>query len=1577
MDESYLSWLRLVPGVSANLARALAERYPDPELLKGASAEDLAAIPGMGADVAARVLELIRTASTSDAAWYRDEPSLYLCPECGSFAGKGSKACPFCGVVFDDDGAASTPASAVEELLQSRNGDAKICTRCGAFLEPGAGACRMCGTEYAAERLAQLPAVDTTPIPEEELSLCTHCGAYLAGGAAHCVICATAIGEERIRDIARNGKGVSKGFLTRWQKAATEGVPTVPPAPVAPRTLVDELRDTERLIDAEPTLEQGWASRARVLVRLGLASEAVACFERAGRISPDHDAAYRQEAINALGPTADLSILPARWAPPVEAARPAPEPRKEPAEIEREVPVKEEAAPPPSDLVLAPAPPPKRPRPIAPSPILPPIPPAEATAIRRAIAYYSRLLEMDAGMRVAWQTKGELLLRLGRKGEADACFQRAADLEIAEREFGRAALSGLQTRGPVRPVRARGGTPWGRTNGRVNGLTNGRHGRTNGRVNGLTNGTGATNGLMSGLARGEGQTNGLVNGNGFTNGGRGTPQRISRPAGLEWTRSLAGVAGVVLLMILAPILASMLATPPPVAGIAIDGSFGDWARVPALYADPAGDASGNPDIDLVAYKATEDSTGLSLYAKVTGVAFQGAAGGTDVLVALIDADGRADTGYDAGRLGAEYAIELVGWDSRVRDAPLSHFRPGANRTDWFGFESAGFAQAASSGSEVEFAIGVDLPRQARILLASVDSLGRADVAEAVVAPGAPALSVRQRTIAPDIITVPAGVGVLRLDLSPTGLPVSVTGANVSKRGSLSDSAISLSLYADDGDGTFTPSDARLGTSAMTQGRATFPLSLTLDRPATWFVVADLAALPMNETFGLALGDISAGGEVSVAASDVSLSYLGGAPPPTVDGAFADWASVPRSTDIAGDVANRSGVPALVNANIDLTEVGSFLSANATFYLRVDGTMLGGIDIPNLRGRTGLPSGDSDADSVPDGVEATLGPGLAYDFNNDNVSDANANGDADGDGVGDWPSGPDLWLNTTIPAWYPSPYAGANVSRYIGPVAPRTLEGVDSAIVYIDGDNRTGTGLAVTSGTATYGLDWAVVVVGRHGTVRSSELYQYRAGPGIPWDFVVAVPGAVDTSRLEVSVPASVLNLSAAYRTLYYATDWQLSFDTALPVPPGRSAPSGPGTRSPLGNNVVINEISSRPNPEWIELANPTAGSISLAGWTLQLQRGSGWTTIYTFPLGSTIGAWGSGLQYLVANLAGASLPNGGGTIRLQDATATTVDLTSYPNMGDGSSWSRFKDPTTGKPMDSDNDNADFYVSATPTKGAPNDRHRPTITVAKTANKVTAAPGDSITYTIYYNNTNTGRSNHVWINDTLPAQVTYTSASAAPTGNSGQNYFWHFTNVAPNSLNLFTVTVSVNAGVANGVSLVNRAVLEYTDQLNQKMTGSSAWRNLTVSRPVITVAKIGDKATAVPGDTIVYTIFYNNTGSASAQDVWINDTLPADVTFLGSSAAPSGSSGQTYRWHFTAVGVGPHSFTITVSVNLNATSSLLVNWVFLNYTTQNGYPLPPSSASWTTSIPEFSHFALVALVPLLFLGIRRIRRGRKE
>src|SRR2546425_12170888 len=160
MDESYLSWLRLIPGVSSNLARRIAERYPDPEILKGARPADLAMVPGITEDIASRVLDLVRAASTSDSSWYREEPSLYLCPECGSFVGKGANACPFCGGVFDEGEASSE--SPVEELLRARNGEAKICTKCGAVLEPGAPACGMCGSASGVERPGERPAVGPT-----------------------------------------------------------------------------------------------------------------------------------------------------------------------------------------------------------------------------------------------------------------------------------------------------------------------------------------------------------------------------------------------------------------------------------------------------------------------------------------------------------------------------------------------------------------------------------------------------------------------------------------------------------------------------------------------------------------------------------------------------------------------------------------------------------------------------------------------------------------------------------------------------------------------------------------------------------------------------------------------------------------------------------------------------------------------------------------------------------------------------------------------------------------------------------------------------------------------------------------------------------------------------------------------------------------------------------------------------------------------------------------------------------------------------------------------------------------------
>ncbi len=363
-------------------------------------------------------------------------------------------------------------------------------------------------------------------------------------------------------------------------------------------------------------------------------------------------------------------------------------------------------------------------------------------------------------------------------------------------------------------------------------------------------------------------------------------------------------------------------------------------------------------------------------------------------------------------------------------------------------------------------------------------------------------------------------------------------------------------------------------------------------------------------------------------------------------------------------------------------------------------------------------------------------------------------------------------------------------------------------------------------------------------------------------------------------------------------------------------------------------------------------------------------------LGQILGPWGSGSEYLRVYLPKNSLPNAKATLFLRYGV-TVVDETTYDAIGSSRSWARFKDPMTGVPVDNGAP-ADFYVSMLPTENGPNDRHRPTFTFAKTVSALTGAPGDTMQYTIYFNNTDTGLAKNVYVNDTLPAGVTFVTSSIAPTSMSGSTYRWVFTDVLPNTVNSITITAVLDAGLTDGSTLANAATLEYTDQLTRPLVGLQAWANLTVSRPVIDVVKTVSPANAGPGDVVTFTIYYNNTGSAPAGTVTIRDVLPSGLSYLSSNPAPTWTDGRTFYWNLTDVAPGNYSIVLTAQIDLLYNGSEIVNWAFLNYTTTNGFALESSSGSAIIAIPELADILFVALVPFLLLVIRRrLRRGEKE
>jgi uncharacterized repeat protein (TIGR01451 family) len=125
--------------------------------------------------------------------------------------------------------------------------------------------------------------------------------------------------------------------------------------------------------------------------------------------------------------------------------------------------------------------------------------------------------------------------------------------------------------------------------------------------------------------------------------------------------------------------------------------------------------------------------------------------------------------------------------------------------------------------------------------------------------------------------------------------------------------------------------------------------------------------------------------------------------------------------------------------------------------------------------------------------------------------------------------------------------------------------------------------------------------------------------------------------------------------------------------------------------------------------------------------------------------------------------------------------------------------------------------------------RPTIVVAKTATPGSARPGDLVTFTIYYNNTGSAAAGTVTIKDSLPAGMTYRSASPAPTWTDGRTFYWNLTNVAPGAHSL-TLTAQVDA-TYNGSILVNWAFLNYTTTGGYALAGGSS--SAIVSIPELT------------------------------------------------------------------------------------------------------------------------------------------------
>ncbi len=220
---------------------------------------------------------------------------------------------------------------------------------------------------------------------------------------------------------------------------------------------------------------------------------------------------------------------------------------------------------------------------------------------------------------------------------------------------------------------------------------------------------------------------------------------------------------------------------------------------------------------------------------------------------------------------------------------------------------------------------------------------------------------------------------------------------------------------------------------------------------------------------------------------------------------------------------------------------------------------------------------------------------------------------------------------------------------------------------------------------------------------------------------------------------------------------------------------------------------------------------------------------------------------------------------------------------------------------------------------------PALMQSKTVNLTTAAAGDQLTYTMVVANVGNTSATAVVATDTLPAGVTFVSATPSQGTYDPTTGTWTIGTIPVGGSATLTLVVTVKT-TAENTTLTNRfqvtppsgfpaPEVEYPCSDNP---AQSCATTLVPGVPHLTQSKTVDHSTATAGENLTYTMTVGNTGTGPAANRVAQDILPAGVTFV--SATPSqGTYDQTTGvWSIGTIPAGG-SATLTLVVTVEATA----------------------------------------------------------